>query len=61
MNSNLLKNPLAIIVIAIVLAVFPLLFENENLLVILRLLSFALFFYAGHLFFNRKNSSKKTN
>ena len=61
MNSNLLKNPLVILIIATVLAVLPLFFNNENVLVIFRLLAFVLFFYAGHLFLNRKKSSKKTN
>jgi|GEM_PF-2554389 len=60
MNISLLKNPLALIVIATVLALLPLFFDNENVLVILRLLSFILFFYAGHLFFNNKNKTKKS-
>lgn len=59
MNKNLLKNPLAILIIATVLAILPLFFENENALIILRLLSFALFFYGGHLLLIKKNSSKK--
>ncbi|WP_339889130.1 hypothetical protein [uncultured Flavobacterium sp.] len=59
MDKSLLKNPLALLVIAIVLALIPLLFDNDNILVMLRLLSFGIIFYAFHLFFKQKTVSKK--
>ena len=54
MDKSLLKNPLAILVIATVLALIPLLFDNDTILVLLRLLSFVLYFYAIHLFLKKK-------
>lgn len=54
MDKSLLKNPLAIFVIASILALIPLLFDNDTVLVLLRLLSFGLYFYAIHLFFKKR-------
>lgn len=54
MDKSLLKNPKAIVIIATVLALIPLLFNSESFLVILRLISFGLFFYAIHLFFKKR-------
>ena len=54
MDKSLLKNPLAILVIPTVLALIPLLFDNDTILVLLRLLSFVLYFYAIHLFLKKK-------
>jgi positive regulator of sigma E activity len=59
MNKSLFKNPLALFIIAIVLALIPLLFDNENILVMLRLLSFGIIFYVAHLFFKKKAVAKK--
>lgn len=59
MDKSFLKNPLALIVFATVLALIPLLFDNDNILVILRLLSFGIYFYVIHLFFNKKKTIKK--
>ncbi len=59
MDKSLLKNPLAIVVIALVLALIPLFFNNENFLIIFRLISFGLFFYAIHLLFKKKKTVKK--
>lgn len=55
----MLKNPLILLVIAIVLALIPLVYDNENMLVMLRLLSFGIIFYAAHLFFKKKTVAKK--
>ncbi|WP_438966740.1 hypothetical protein [Flavobacterium sp.] len=54
MNNSFLKNPLLIFVIASVLALIPFLFDNENVLVMLRLLSFGMYFYAVHLLLKKK-------
>lgn len=59
MNNSFLKNPLAIIVIATILALIPFIFDNENVLVLLRLLSFGLYFYAVHLLFKKRTTAKK--
>jgi hypothetical protein len=59
MDKSLLKSPLVIVIIAIVFATLPLLFDNENYLVIFRLMSFGLFFYAVHLFFNQRKKLSK--
>lgn len=59
MDKSFLKNPLAIVLVAAFLALIPLLFNNDNVLVLLRILSFILFFYAIHLFFNKKGTVKK--
>ena len=59
MDKSLLKNPIAIAIAATVLALIPLLFNSDNILVLLRLLSFVLFFYAIHLFFKKKKAVKK--
>lgn len=59
MNTTFLKNPLALLVIATVLALIPLLFDNEGILVMLRLLSFVIIFYAVHLFFKQRRVAKK--
>ena len=56
---TLLKNPLTIFIVAFVLAIIPLFLDNENILVMLRLLSFAMFFYAIHLTFKKKKAIKK--
>jgi hypothetical protein len=59
MDKSLLRSPLVIATIAIVLALIPFLFDNENILVLLRLLSFVLFFYTLHLLFISKRIAKK--
>jgi len=58
MDKSLLKSPLVIVIIAVALALIPLLFDSENMLVLLRLLSFVMFFYAIHLFTQKRKVSK---
>ena len=59
MNKSLFQNPKALIIIGVVIAVIPIFFSNENFLVLMRLASFVLFFYAIHLFFKKKKVVKK--
>ncbi len=59
MSNSFLKNPIAIVIIATILALIPLFFNNEDVLVILRLLAFGLYFYAVHLFFKKRTIAKK--
>ena len=56
MSESKFKSPKHLLIMGIVLALIPLAFDNENLLVVLRLIAFVLFFYAGHLLFKRKNT-----
>ena len=59
MDKSILRKPLFIAVVALVLALIPILIDNENILVLLRLLSFGLFFYAAHLMINQKRKISK--
>jgi positive regulator of sigma E activity len=59
MDKSILKNPIALVIIATVIALIPLIFDNENILVMLRLLSFGIYFYAIHLFFKKRKIAKK--
>lgn len=59
MDKSILRKPLFIAIIALVLALIPMLINNENVLVLLRLLSFGLFFYAAHLMINKKRKTSK--
>lgn len=59
MDKSILRKPLFIAIIALVLALIPMLINNENVLVLLRLLSFGLFFYAAHLMINQKRKTSK--
>lgn len=59
MDKSILRKPLFIAVVALVLALIPMLINNENILVLFRLLSFGLFFYALHLLVNQKRKISK--
>ncbi len=50
MDKSFLKSPLGLIVIAVIIAIIPLFFNNDSLLIMFRLVSFGILFFAVPLY-----------